>query len=92
MQEPTADFSRGDENELLGRHVFALGTELLTVVWSDGRVDGTLVQEVDQNASPDELRSIADLWESFPAWLRERAAELEESGREQSRVVASSAS
>lgn len=65
----------GADNEVVGRHTFAPGVELLTVDWPDGRHAATLVQEVDRDVTADELRALAALYETFPAWLRARADE-----------------
>lgn len=63
------------DSEVVGRHTFAPGVELLTVDWADGRHAATLVQEVDRDVTADELRALAALYETFPAWLRARADE-----------------
>lgn len=63
------------DNEVVERHSFAPGAELLTVDWPDGRHAATLVLEVDHDVTADELRALAALYEAFPAWLRARADE-----------------
>lgn len=74
--EPNASaIEPGDE--VVARHTFAPGVALLTVDWPDGRRAATLVMEVDRDVSADELRVLADSFDSFPAWLRTRALEQE---------------
>lgn len=65
------------DNEVVARHAFAPGVELLTVDWADGRHAATLVLEADRDVTADELRALADTFEAFPAWLRARAGEQE---------------
>lgn len=68
---PAAD----EDNEVVARHTFAPDVSLLTVDWPDGRHAATLVMEVDRDLSARDLRELADTFESFPAWLRDRAGE-----------------
>lgn len=63
------------DDEVVARHSFAPGTDLLTVAWPDGRRAATLVLEVDRDVTADDLRALATHYESFPAWLRARADE-----------------
>lgn len=65
----------GDDLETVTRRDFAPGVSLLTVDWPDGRGATTLVLEIDRDVTPDELRALAALYETFPAWLRARADE-----------------
>lgn len=65
------------DGEVVTRHTFAPGVALLTVDWPDGRHAATLVMEVDRDVSVDELRTLADSFDSFPAWLRARALKQE---------------
>ncbi len=67
----------GADNEVVGRQTFAPGIEVLTVDWPDGRYLATLVQEVDRDVTADDLRALAALYETFPAWLHARADEQE---------------
>lgn len=62
-------------DEVIARHTFAPGAELLTVDWPDGRHAATLVLEADRDVTADELRALAAQFEAFPAWLRARADE-----------------
>lgn len=68
---PAAD----EDNEVVARHTFAPAISLLTVDWPDGRHAATLVMEVDRDVTADELRGLAAQFETFPAWLRDRADE-----------------
>lgn len=65
------------DDEVVTRHTFAPGVALLTVDWPHRRHAATLVMEVDRDVSVDEIRALADSFDSFPTWLRARALEQE---------------
>lgn len=61
------------DDEVVTRHSFAPGTDLLTVAWPDGRRAATLVLEMDRDVTAEDLRALATQYEAFPAWLRAHA-------------------
>lgn len=69
-------WTTGAEGETIGRHSFIEGVELYTVTWVDGRTAATLVQTIDREVTPADLRVLADQYEAFPEWLRARAEEI----------------
>lgn len=54
---------------------FAIGA------YPDGEVSASIDWQDDREPSPTDLRALADLYESFPGWLRSRAEDLEEALR-----------
>ena len=56
--------------ETFARFEFMPGVEVLTLDWPGGDRTTTLVMECDRDLSPDDIRGIAESFESFPGWLR----------------------
>ncbi|GAA1962587.1 hypothetical protein [Microbacterium aquimaris] len=66
-----------DAGAVARRRTFAPGIDLLTTPRTKGGDSATLILEVCRDVTAGELRVLAERYERFPAWLRDRADELD---------------